>query len=423
MAISLSVHSGEWGKSASLRADRVGRRRRSSTVAAPVAQAAPSPDYQPPPVAWGPCPQPAARGPGRVRFRHRPAGLRAARRREDQDRGVAGEAQGRRRQGAGPDAGQPGRAGRAGPRWPCSAAPCPSTRATPTTGSASTPAASAPASPRCPAIPDYGGYNRPEYDPAKAPERGRGVAGAGRALRRGLRAKGGALLSHLTTGTPPRTWTPSARRWAPSRSTSTASPTAPTSARSTPPSSRRTSGGRCSTAWSTTAGCGTRATSTRTSRSRSHRGVLRLDRQERRRLPPRQLRRRRREALLRRAGQAPGRSGGRQDRPVRVDRHLPAGRVLRLGLGEDRVDVREVGAEARRGRAHGALRRHGLDRRRQRLRDLPRRPVHRHALAAAVRPGARRQRAGGGHRAVRDVGQRLVQRALPDVEGARAASR
>ena len=71
----------------------------------------------------------------------------------------------------------------------------------------------------------------------------------------------------------------------------------------------------------------------------------------------------------------------------------------------------------------GALRRHGLGGRRQRLRDLPRRPVHRHALAAAVRPGARRQRAGGAHGAVRDVGQRLVQRTLPDVEGARAASR
>ena len=28
-----------------------------STVAAPVAQAAPSPDYQPPPVVWGPCPK------------------------------------------------------------------------------------------------------------------------------------------------------------------------------------------------------------------------------------------------------------------------------------------------------------------------------------------------------------------------------
>ena len=273
-------------------------------------------------------------------------------------------------------------------------------------------------------VPDYGGYNRPEYDPAKAPgvvaawqaraeryaaacatqgwraavaphHRGRRQGpghhpqGAGRQADQLLRL----LLRHLPRPglRHPLPAEPAAggvrRRGRPPRGVV---PGQPRPGRRVP---------------------------------EGHRGVLRLDRQERRRLPPRQLRRRRREALLRRAGQAPGRSGGRQDRPVRVDRHLPAGGLLRLGLGEDRVDVREVGAEARRGRARGALRRHGLDRRRQRLRDLPRRPVHRHALAAAVRPGARRQHAGGGHRAVRDVGQRLVQRALPDVEGARAASR
>jgi pimeloyl-ACP methyl ester carboxylesterase len=48
-------------------------------------------------------------------------------------------------------------------------------------------------------IPDYGGYNRPEYDPAKAP----GVVAAwqSRAARyaAACASKGGALLSHLTT--------------------------------------------------------------------------------------------------------------------------------------------------------------------------------------------------------------------------------
>ncbi len=58
--------------------------------------------------------------------------------------------------------------------------------------------------------------------------------------------------------------------------------------------------------------------------------------------------------------------------------------------------------------------------RRQRLRDLSRRPVHRHPVAAAVRPGARRERPGGAHGAVRDLGQRLVQRPLLHLEGARA---
>ena len=48
-------------------------------------------------------------------------------------------------------------------------------------------------------IPDYGGYNRPEYDPAKAP----GVVAAWQARAERYAAacatKGGALLSHLTT--------------------------------------------------------------------------------------------------------------------------------------------------------------------------------------------------------------------------------
>ena len=59
----------------------------------------------------------------------------------------------------------------------------------------------------------------------------------------------------------------SARRSAPARSTSTASPTAPTSARSTARCTRSRCAAWCSTATSTRGRSGTRPTSTRTSRS------------------------------------------------------------------------------------------------------------------------------------------------------------
>ncbi len=270
-------------------------------------------------------------------------------------------------------------------------------------------------------ISDYGGYNRPEYDPTKAP----GVISAWQARAEQLR--GGVRDQGRRAAQPPdhrgRRQGPghaSARPWAPSRSTSTASPTAPTSARSTPRSSRRTCGARCSTASSTTAACGTRTTSTRTSRSRrrsrcTSTGSRRTTRSTTSATPARTSRSCTTPSAT---SCAPSPRAARS--ALGVDRHLPAGRLLRLRLGEDRLDVREVGAQPRRRRAEGALRRHGLGRRRQRLRDLPGRPVHRHAVAAAVRPGARRQRTGGAHGAVRDLGQRLVQRPVPDVEGARA---
>ena len=119
------------------------------TVAAPVAQAAPSPDYQPPPVAWGPCPKAPLAGRAECGFvtvpldYARPGGekikLAVSR--------VRHKVADAKYQGVMlVNPGGPGGAG----RWlcPCSAAACPSTRATPTTGSASTRAASAPASPR-----------------------------------------------------------------------------------------------------------------------------------------------------------------------------------------------------------------------------------------------------------------------------------
>ena len=311
--------SGEWGKSASLRADRVGCHRRfdgrGSCGAGRAVAGLPAAARR-----LGSVPESAARGPGGVRFRHRSAGLRAAGRREDQDRGVAGEAQGRRRQGAGPDAGQPGRAGRLG------RSPRPARRhrarargrrlrldrlrpprrrrqhARAVLRSPTTAATTVPSTTR---------RRRPAWS-----RRGRrGPSGYAAACA----TKGGALLSHLTTdgrrqgpGHHPQ------GAGAPSRSTSTASPTAPTSARSTPPCSRRT--------------CGAGGVRRRGRPARGlvpgqprpgrrvpedHRGVLRLDRQARRRLPPRQHRRRRREALLRRAGQAaaPARPAARSARP------------------------------------------------------------------------------------------------------------
>ena len=57
MAISLSVHIRGSGGEVRRFALTVLAAIVALTVAAPVAQAAPSPDYRPPPVAWGPCPK------------------------------------------------------------------------------------------------------------------------------------------------------------------------------------------------------------------------------------------------------------------------------------------------------------------------------------------------------------------------------
>ena len=97
MAISLSVHIGGVGKKLRRFALTVLAAIVASTVAAPVAQAAPSPDYQPPPVAWGPCPKAPLAGRAECGFVTVPLDYAQAGRREDPARGLAGPAHGRRR--------------------------------------------------------------------------------------------------------------------------------------------------------------------------------------------------------------------------------------------------------------------------------------------------------------------------------------
>src|SRR5690606_10332800 len=66
--------------------------------------------------------------------------------------------------------------------------------------------------------------------------------------------------------TPPGTWTGSGSRWAPRRSTTSATPTAPCSAGCTPPSSRTAPGAWCWTAWCTPAAPGSSPTWSRAGR-------------------------------------------------------------------------------------------------------------------------------------------------------------
>ena len=118
-----------------------------------------------------------------------------------------------------------------------------------------------------------------------------------------------------------------------------------------------------------------------------------------------------------------GRSGGRQDRPVRVDRHLPAGRATTSPAGRRSPTTFAKWVQKRDAAALVAL----YDDTASVATTTATRSTS--PSSAPTRPGRSRSpgcsptTAGGGHGAVRDVGQRLVQRALPDVEGARAASR
>ena len=258
-------------------------------------------------------------------------------------------------------------------------------------------------------IPDYGGYNRPEYDPTKAD----GVVAAWlrepSSTRRRARPRAARLLGHLTTKTPQGTWTRSARRWPPSRSTSSASRTAPTSARSTPrcyPQNLR------------------RAVFDGVV---DHRGVWYDDNLDQDVAFQKTI-----EVFFdwvakNDAAYHLGNSGEDVERLYYGERDQlrePAGGKIGpsewtdifLQAGYSSSAGRRSPRRSRSGcttatpRGDGALRRHGHGGRRQRLRDLPRRPVHRHPVAAAVRQGARRQRAGGARGAVRDLGKRLVQR-------------
>ena len=165
--------------------------------AAPVAQAAP--DYQPPPVVWSPCSNPplagraecgfvtapldyAKPGGGKIkiavsRVKHKVADAKAQ----------------------GPMLVNPGGPGGSGLALALLGGSVPEHAGDAYDWIGFDPRGVGASRPALSCIPDYGGYNRPEYDPKKAPH----VISTWQARAEGYAAacatKGGALLSHLTT--------------------------------------------------------------------------------------------------------------------------------------------------------------------------------------------------------------------------------
>ena len=106
-------------------------------------------------------------------------------------------------------------------------------------------------------IPDYFGYDRPNYV-ANTPQLEQVWLGRSQGYARRAPARTTLRCSRTSPRwTPSGTWTASGRPWASGRSTTTGSRTAPTSGRSTAPCSRSGCGGWCWTATSIRAGCGT----------------------------------------------------------------------------------------------------------------------------------------------------------------------
>jgi pimeloyl-ACP methyl ester carboxylesterase len=170
-----------------------------STVAAPVAQAAPSPDYQPPPVAWGPCPKAPLAGRAECGFvtapldYARPGGEKIKIAVSRVKHKVADA------KAQGPMLVNPGGPGGAGRSLALLGGSVPKHAGDAYDWIGFDPRGVGASRPALSCVPDYGGYNRPEYDPAKAP----GVVAAWQARAERYAAacakKGGALLSHLTT--------------------------------------------------------------------------------------------------------------------------------------------------------------------------------------------------------------------------------
>jgi pimeloyl-ACP methyl ester carboxylesterase len=169
------------------------------TVAAPVAQAAPPLDYQPSPVAWGPCPKAPLAGRAECGFVTAPldyaqpggAKIKIAVSRVKHKVADA--------KAQGPMLVNPGGPGGAGLSLALLGGTVPKHAGDAYDWIGFDPRGVGASRPALSCIPDYGGYNRPEYDPAKAP----GVVAAwqSRAARyaAACASKGGALLSHLTT--------------------------------------------------------------------------------------------------------------------------------------------------------------------------------------------------------------------------------
>jgi pimeloyl-ACP methyl ester carboxylesterase len=169
------------------------------TVAAPVAQAAPAPDYQPPPVVWRPCPSPPLAGRADCGFvtapldYAQPGGekIKIAVSRVKHKVAAA--------QAQGPMLVNPGGPGGSGLALALLGGSVPEHAGDAYDWIGFDPRGVGASRPALSCIPDYGGYDRPEYDPMKAPD----VVSTWRARAEGYAAacatKGGALLSHLTT--------------------------------------------------------------------------------------------------------------------------------------------------------------------------------------------------------------------------------
>jgi pimeloyl-ACP methyl ester carboxylesterase len=168
-----------------------------TAVAAPVAQAAPAPDYQPPPVSWGPCPsQPLA---GRAECGLVTAPLDYARPSGQKIKLAVSRVKHKTANGQGPMLVNPGGPGGSGLTLSLLGGSVPGHAGDAYDWIGFDPRGVGSSKPALSCVPGYGGYNRPEYDPAKAP----GVVAAWQARADGYAAacaaKGGPLLSHLTT--------------------------------------------------------------------------------------------------------------------------------------------------------------------------------------------------------------------------------
>ena len=265
---------------------------------------------------------------------------------------------------------------------------------------------------------DYAGYNRPAYVPTTPAIEKAWLASAPRGTPRRAPRPAARCSTTSRPWTPCGTWRASGSRSAPSRSTSTASRTArylgQVYATRYPDRVRRmVLDGDVNPArvWYDS------NLDQDIAFDRNIKVYFALAGQVRQGLPPGPHRPRRGEALLRRAGRSwPRKPAGGVDRAGRADRRLPAGRLLRLRLGGRSRGVQRLGAQAGPGRRCKKLfdKDNPQDgRRRQRLRDLPGRAVHRRAVAGELDEVDRGQLAGAPPGAVRDLGQRLVQRALP----------
>lgn len=168
-----------------------------TAVAAPAAQAAPAPDYQPPPVVWGACTSPPLAGRAECGFVTAP--LDYARPSGQKIKLAVSRVQHKTANTQGPMLVNPGGPGGSGRTLSLLGGSVPDRAGDGYDWIGFDPRGVGASRPALSCVPDYGGYNRPEYDPAKAP----GVVAAWQKRADGYAeacaAKGGPLLSHLTT--------------------------------------------------------------------------------------------------------------------------------------------------------------------------------------------------------------------------------